>query len=90
MGAPEVTPQYTCVQWSDAAYGGTSLAGASSKTIARAMGQKQEIDPNQRLASPRTCVRCSKKIETMGDMFPVKVMGKGMAAYCKQCRDQLR
>lgn len=54
------------------------------------MGQKQDVDPNQRLTSPRTCVRCSKKIETMGDMFPVKVMGKGMASYCKQCRDSLR
>lgn len=53
------------------------------------MGQKQEMDPNQRLSSPRTCVRCSKKIETMGDMFPVKLMGKGMAAYCKSCRDSL-
>lgn len=66
------------------------MAGANSKTVARAMGQKQDVDPNQRLTSPRTCVRCSKKIETMGDMFPVKVMGKGMASYCKQCRDSLR
>jgi len=65
------------------------LAGASSKTIARAMGQKQDMDPNQRLSSPRTCVRCNKKIETMGDMFPVKVMGKGMSAYCKQCKDSM-
>lgn len=65
------------------------MAGASSKTIARAMGQKQDMDPNQRLSSPRTCVRCNKRIETLGDLFPVKVMGKGMAAYCKSCRDSL-
>jgi hypothetical protein len=68
--------------------GGSTLAG-TSKTAARALGQKQEIDPNQRLASARACVRCSKKIETMGDFFPVKVMGKGMLAYCKQCKDSL-
>ncbi len=54
------------------------------------MGLKQDIDPNQRLSSPRNCIRCSKKIETVGDLFPVRVMGKGMAAYCKQCRDSLR
>ena len=65
------------------------MAGASSKTIARAMGQKQEMDPNQRLASPRSCIRCNKKIETLGDLFPVKLAGKGMAAYCKQCKDQI-
>lgn len=61
----------------------------SSKTIARAMGHKQEMNPNQRLASPRTCIRCSKKIETLGDLFPVRVVGKGMSAYCKSCRDSL-
>ncbi len=66
------------------------MAGASSKTIARAMGLKQDVDPNQRLSAPRSCVRCNKKIETVGDLFPVRVMGKGMAAYCKQCRDSLR
>ncbi len=64
------------------------MAG-TSKTAARAMGQKQETDPNQKLSSPRNCVRCSKKIETVGDLFPVRVVGKGMMAYCKSCRDQL-
>ncbi len=64
------------------------MAGIS-KTSARALGQKQEIDPNQRLSSPRSCIRCEKKIETAGDLFPVKIMGKGMAAYCKQCKDSL-
>ncbi len=64
------------------------MAG-TSKTAARALGQKQDVDPNQRLSSPRSCVRCSKKIETVGDLFPVKVVGKGMMAYCKACRDQL-
>ncbi len=64
------------------------MAG-TSKTAARALGQKQEIDPNQRLTSTRSCLRCNKKIETVGDLFPVKLMGKGMAAYCKQCKDSL-
>jgi hypothetical protein len=53
------------------------------------MGQKQDVDPNQRLSPPRGCIRCSKKIETIGDYFPVRVVGKGMMAYCKACRDQL-
>lgn len=64
------------------------MAG-TSKTAARALGQKHEIDPTQRLSSVRSCVQCSKKIETVGDLFPVKIMGKGMAAYCKSCRDSL-
>ncbi len=64
------------------------MAG-TSKTAARALGQKQDTDPNQRLTSSRSCIRCSKKIETVGDYFPVKVVGKGMMAYCKSCRDQL-
>jgi transcription elongation factor Elf1 len=61
----------------------------SSKTIARAMGQKQDMNPQQRLETARTCIRCSKKIETLGDLFPVKIAGKGMSAYCKACRDSL-
>ncbi len=64
------------------------MAG-TSKTAARALGQKQDIDPNQKLSSSRSCIRCNKKIETVGDYFPVKVVGKGMMAYCKSCRDQL-
>ena len=64
------------------------MAG-TSKTAARALGQKQDVDPNQRLSSPRSCIRCSKKIETIGDLFPIRVVGKGMMAYCKSCRDQL-
>jgi hypothetical protein len=64
------------------------LAG-TSKTAARALGQKQDADPTQRLTSPRSCIRCAKKIETVGDLFPVRVVGKGMMAYCKSCRDQL-
>lgn len=65
------------------------MAGGSSKTGARAMGQKQTVDPNQRLSSAKACVRCAKKIETVGDYFPVRVMGKGMMAYCKSCKDSL-
>ncbi|HZK67645.1 MAG TPA: hypothetical protein VFD42_08920 [Chloroflexota bacterium] len=65
------------------------MAGTGSKTIARAMGQKQEMDANQRLTSAKACVRCAKKIETLGDYFPVRVMGKGMQAYCKACKDSL-
>jgi transcription elongation factor Elf1 len=53
------------------------------------MGQKQEMNPHQRLETARTCLRCSKKIETLGDLFPVKIAGKGMSAYCKACRDSL-
>jgi hypothetical protein len=64
------------------------LAG-TSKTAARALGQKQDIDPNQKLSTARSCVRCTKRIETVGDFFPVRVVGKGMMSYCKSCRDQL-
>jgi hypothetical protein len=60
-----------------------------SKTAARALGQKQAVDFTQRLSKPRPCLRCNKQIETIGDLFPIKVMGKGMSQYCKQCRDSI-